>query len=171
MEFINNDDASPFDYADLTPEMLATPGAAPVAGAQNGGVGSPRMVKDENGYYSGRGTMFATPEDLVAYRKTGSLAKGDNGIGYFGGVDTTGAVPYVAVPRDVLDPTGRPDPRKRHFVEVVAPNGAKKVIQVGDVLPAVRNIRNGAVIDLNPAAAKLLGSGDSGGYKWRMVTQ
>lgn len=164
--FVNDDEASPFDY--FAPEALANVGTAPAVARPAASMGG-ALTPDAQGYYGGRGSLFATPQDLSNYRRTGSFATGDNGRGYFGGVNTAGDVPYVAVPRDLLDPSGRPDPKAAFFAEVITPKGQRHVVRVGDVMPRVANRANDAVIDINPAAARLFGTGDMQGYRWRLL--
>ena len=128
-----------------------------------------RNIFNPDGTITGRAATFATQGDLSNYAKTGSLATGDNGIGAFG-ARTSGDTPYVAVPRDVLTQVyGHEDAAKGKHVEVTSPNGRTAIIEIGDKGPRLANRRNNAVIELNPAAIRELGSGDSAGYKYRFI--
>lgn len=135
---------------------------APSARGSAGGSFEP----DENGYISGRAATFATPSDLANFSKTGSLATGDNGVGAFG--HNTAALPGVAIPRDVLESVyGDYRNANGKTVQVVSPNGNVANLPILDVGPRVRNRANDAVIELTPAATRILGSGDSQGYKYK----
>jgi hypothetical protein len=130
---------------------------------------TPQSIMGPDGTIRGRAAEFATPQDLSNFARTGSLATGDNGIGAFGH-NTAGPVPYVAVPSDVLKAFYRSENAANgKFVEVTSPNGTTAKIQIGDKGPALANRANNAVIELNPAAKALLGSGDSNGYIYRLL--
>lgn len=124
---------------------------------------------DEEGYIHGRAAEFATQKDLANYAKTGSLATGDNGIGAFGH-KTTGPTPFVALSRDVLDHAfGNASLARGKHVEVISPGGTSAVIEIGDIGPRVHNRGNNSVLELNPAAKAILGSGDANGYRYRFI--
>lgn len=147
-----------------------------ISDVRSGGLGSqsvsgqtPENIIGADGFISGRAAEFATPHDLANYARTGSLATGDNGIGAFGH-NTAGAQPFVAVPRDVLSKVyGSEKAANGKMVQVIAPNGQTAVIPIGDIGPSLRNRANNAVLELNPAAKALLGSGDSEGYRYRLL--
>lgn len=167
--FINNDDA---DLTHLiSPEDLLAPASRsnPARPSTARPSAASSLTPDADGYYAGRAATFATPSDLAQYAKTKDLATGDNGVGFFRGVNTAGNVPYVAISADLLHPQGRPSSTAQYWAEVIAPNGTKRVIEVGDKAPLLKNRRNNAVIELNPAATRLLGSGDANGYRWRLL--
>jgi len=112
---------------------------------------------------------FATPRDLRNYAATGSLRTGDPGIGAWGD-RTSGNTPFVAVPRDMLAKAyGSEDNARGRYVQVISPNGNSAVIAIGDKGPALRNRMNNAVIELNPAAKALLGTGDAAGYRYKLL--
>lgn len=126
----------------------------------------PDYTPDENGYIHGRAATFATPSDLANYAKTGSLATGDNGVGAFG--HNTSVLPGVAIARDVLTSVyGSPQNARGKTVHVVGPNGQEAVLPILDVGPNSRNAGNNSVLELTPAATRVLGSGDANGYKFR----
>lgn len=138
-------------------------------GSQSVGGQTPDNIIGADGFISGRAAEFATPKDLANYARTGSLATGDNGIGAFGH-NTAGDTPFVAISRDVLQKVYK-DPRLANgkHVEVISPNGRSAIIAIGDIAPSLRNRANNAVLELNPAAKALLGSGDAEGYRYRFV--
>lgn len=124
---------------------------------------------DEEGYIHGRAAEFATPKDLANFARNGSLATGDNGLGAFGH-NTAGKTPFVALSRDVLDHAfGTASLARGKHVEVIAPNGTKAVIEIGDIGPRVANRGNNSVLELNPAAKAVLGTGDREGYSFRFI--
>lgn len=124
---------------------------------------------DEEGYIRGRAAEFATPQDLNNYRRTGSLATGDPGVGAWGDF-TAGDQPFVAVPRDLVRKVhGSEAAGRGKRVQVIAPNGQTAIIPIGDIGPALRNRANNAVIELNPAAKRLLGTGDAEGYRYKFI--
>jgi len=135
---------------------------------RGGGYGDALDVDDE-GYVNGRAAEFATPRDLRNYAATGSLRTGDPGIGAWGD-RTSGNTPFVAVPRDMLAKAyGSEDNARGRYVQVISPNGNSAVIAIGDKGPALRNRMNNAVIELNPAAKALLGTGDAAGYRYKLL--
>lgn len=139
------------------------------ASAQSGqsyGSLRPDYTPDENGYIHGRAATFATPSDLANYARTGSLATGDNGLGAFG--HNTAVLPGVAIARDVLASVyGSPRNAKGKTVEVTSPNGTTAILPILDIGPNSRRAGNNSVLELTPAATKVLGSGDANGYKYR----
>jgi hypothetical protein len=81
---------------------------------------------------------------------------GDNGEGCWG--DNTGqeVTPMCALPPDdMLEKWGSIFNAKHKMVKVRA-NGRVVVCMLADRMPAKAHIKNGAGIDLNPAAAKVL---------------
>lgn len=126
----------------------------------------PDYTPDENGFIHGRAATFATPQDLANYARTGSLATGDNGVGAFG--HNTARLPGVAIARDVLTSVfGSPAAANGKTVHVVSPSGQEADLPILDVGPNSRNAGNNSVLELTPAATQILGSGDSGGYKYK----
>jgi hypothetical protein len=107
-----------------------------------------------------KASSFADPADIRAFRQCkfeGHSDKycfqfGDNGIGAWGD-DTTSPFPMCALPRD--DWKGIAAPRLRGVVVNV---GDKEITcLLADTMPWKRNIKNGAGIDLNLEACKMLG--------------
>lgn len=112
-------------------------------------------------FTAGYATSFADPADVAAFRKCKAQGKsdaqcfkvGDNGIGCWGD-DTTAARPMCALPPEDWKPLGK----NARGAKVLVIVGYKSVLcELRDTMPARRNIKNGAVIDLNPAACKALG--------------
>lgn len=94
------------------------------------------------------------------------FAVGDNGIGKWGANTAQESTPMVALPPDDWQPVSK---RGGAAVEVEY-NGRRVHMVLGDSMPWKRNIKNGAGIDLNPAAAKMLGLTPPfmvAGVKWR----
>lgn len=134
-----------------------------------GGRQAGSVETDEEGFINGRAAEFATPRDLANYRRTGSLATGDPGVGAWGDL-TAGDQPFVAVPRDLIAKVyGHEDAGRGKRVQVIAPNGQTAIIPIGDKGPALRNRANNAVIELNPAAKAQLGTGDAAGYRFKFI--
>jgi len=114
----------------------------------------------ENPWRIGKASSFADPADVAAFKKCKAQGKsdqecfkvGDNGKGAWG-ADTTANKPMCALPREdwahLPNPNGTP-------VLVIA-NGRTEICTLADTMPAKKNITNGAIIDLNPAAAKAFG--------------
>lgn len=104
-------------------------------------------------------TTFADPADVRRYRaaiaagatEQQALAVGDNGVGAWGDDTTNPNDPIVALPRDT------PGIAHNRLVQVTGPSGTV-MARVADKMPATRNIRNGAAIDLNPATALATGA-------------
>lgn len=115
---------------------------------------------DHNPWRSGKASSFADPADVAAFRRCKAQGKsdqecfkvGDNGIGKWGD-DTTGTTPMCALPPEdwqVFD-----NPRGKR-VEVQA-NGVTVICELRDTMPKRANIKNGAIIDLSPAAVAEIG--------------
>lgn len=103
-----------------------------------------------------RASSFADPKDLADYAKSGSLAKGDNGIGAWGDKTAQEVTPMCALPpEDMLEKWGNMAIARHKPVRVRA-NGFQVVCLLADVMPHRAHITNGAGIDLNPAAARAL---------------
>jgi hypothetical protein len=110
----------------------------------------------------GLASSFADPKDIAAFKRCKALGKsdmecfkvGDNGIGKWG-MDTTRPVPMCALPREDWAHLDRP---QGTLVKVtILSSGRHVVCELQDTMPALANIKNGAVIDLNPAASAALG--------------
>ena len=114
-------------------------------------------------------SVFANPRDIARYRmakaqgasEEEALKVGDNGKGAWGDDTTSHNIPMVALPADT------PGLSHGRLVEVQGPAG-KVIAKVADKMPATPNLQGKANIDLNPAAASLVGHG--GGVmpvKWK----
>lgn len=105
-------------------------------------------------------SSFADPADIRSFRQCKSegfsdqhcFRVGDNGIGRWGD-DTTTDVPMCALPPEIW----REHPSPRGAKVLVTYNGKEIVTELRDTMPRLRNITNGAGIDLNYAACKALG--------------
>lgn len=111
---------------------------------------------------TGYATSFADPADVAAFKRCkrqgktdkACFAVGDNGIGKWGD-DTTVARPMCALPPEKWKHLGKA--ARGALVRVSIDGGRSVVCELRDTMPAQRNIKNGAVIDLNPAAISALG--------------
>lgn len=102
-------------------------------------------------------SSFADPKDLADYAKSGSLGDGDNGIGCWDDRTAQEEIPMCALPPDdMIEKFGSVKAAKHAKVAVKA-NGKSVICLLADRMPWKKNIKNGAGIDLNPAAAKRLG--------------
>lgn len=103
-------------------------------------------------------SSFADPADLAAYAKSGTFASGDNGIGCWGDITAQDHTPICALPPDdIIAQCGSLKARAARGRRIkVKANDRSVVCLLADRMPWKRNIRNGAGIDLNPAAAKQL---------------
>ncbi len=108
-----------------------------------------------------KASSFADPADVLAFKrcKAGGgtdqecFKVGDNAIGCWG--DSTSApVPMCALPREDWQPLGSAARGRKVLVKA---NGHSVVCELRDTMPHKRNIKNGAGIDLNPAAVAKLG--------------
>lgn len=78
---------------------------------------------------------------------------GDNGIGAWGANTAQEDIPMVALPREVWRQAG-----KTGGAKVKITHGGKEIIAIlGDTMPKLSNIKNGAGMDTNPAVAKAFG--------------
>ena len=110
---------------------------------------------------TGYATSFADPADVRAFQRCKAAGMsdqqafkyGDNGIGKWGD-DTTANRPMCALPPEDWEPLGR---QARGARVIVQANGREVVCELRDTMPRKRNIKNGAIIDLNPAACEALG--------------
>jgi len=109
-------------------------------------------------------SSFADPDDVDAFKackaKGGSdnycFGLGDNGIGFMGD-DCTGPTPMCALPfEDWMEKWGSPENARLKPVVVTA-NGKTVTCLMGDTMPKRAKIKNGAGIDLSPAAVAAVG--------------
>lgn len=106
-------------------------------------------------------SSFADPSDIAAFKKCKAegksdqecFSRGDNGIGKWGD-STTGTTPMCALPPEDWKPLG--DKARGTKVKVTA-NNRIVICELRDTMPAKKNIKNNAGIDLNPAAVAALG--------------
>jgi hypothetical protein len=111
-----------------------------------------------------KASSFADPADVRAFKRCKGEGKsdqecfkvGDNGIGCWGD-DTTGNTPMCALPPEDMTEKWGSVIGAKHMRVVVSANGRTVTCVLGDRMPARKNVKNGAAIDLNPAAAKALG--------------
>ncbi len=110
---------------------------------------------------TGLASSFADPADVAAFKRCKAeghsdltcFSRGDNGVGKWG-QDTTLPIPMCALPREDWAHLAKPAGTR---VRVTIHSSGKSVIcELQDTMPALANIKNGAVIDLNPAAAAAL---------------
>lgn len=107
-----------------------------------------------------KASSFADPADIASFKickaKGGTdqecFKVGDNGIGKWGD-DTTVNVPMCALPPEDWQSLQNP----RGAKVLVKANGKQVICELRDTMPRKANIKNGAGIDLNPAAVKALG--------------
>lgn len=112
-------------------------------------------------HHHGKASFFAGPQDIAGFRRCKSaggsdvhcFAEGDNGIGAWGLDCTTHVRPMAALPREVWRDAGKQGGARLS----VTFNGRTVEGVLGDTMPALANIRNGACIDLNPAYAVAFG--------------
>lgn len=116
-------------------------------------------------FHHGKASSFADPADIKAFRKCKDAGGtdqdcfriGDNGIGCYGDDVSEGSGPSCALPpEDSEEKWGTVAAAKHKGVEVTA-NGKSVLCVLKDRMPHRANIKNGAIIDLNPDAAKALG--------------
>ncbi len=119
-----------------------------------------------------KASSFADPADIMAFKRCKAQGKsdrecfkvGDNGIGTPNlgepdssgrliGVDTTQPVPMCALPPEDWLPLGGNARGAKVRVEA---NGKSVICELRDTMPRKANIKNGAGIDLNPAAGAAL---------------
>ncbi len=110
---------------------------------------------------TGLASSFADPKDVAAFKRCKATGKsdqecfrvGDNGIGCWGD-PTTGPVPMCALPPEDWRPLGS---AARGAKVAVTISRKTVVCELRDTMPARANIKNGAVIDLSPAAGAAFG--------------
>lgn len=108
-----------------------------------------------------RASSFADPADVRAFQRAKAQGMsdreafkvGDNGIGAWGHFTAQDKEPMCALPREVWQAAG-----KSGGAGVRVTYKGRSVDGIlGDTMPSLTNIRNGAGIDLNPAFALRLG--------------
>lgn len=115
---------------------------------------------DSASWRAGLASSFADSADIKAFKKCKAGGKsdqacfkvGDNGVGCWGD-DTTADRPMCALPPEDFAHLAKP---RGALVEVLV-RDRRVVCELRDRMPARKNIKNGAVIDLNAAAWRVLG--------------
>jgi hypothetical protein len=108
---------------------------------------------------------FAMEADLVAYNSAiargatheQAFAVGDNCVGCWGDPTGPGTAPQCAVPPEVMTAFWGSEEAAKHQRILVLYNGRNCVVTLGDVMPHLWDITNGAGIDLNEVACDALG--------------
>lgn len=110
-------------------------------------------------------SSFADPADVAAFKRakarglsdTQAFAVGDNGIGFWGDNTAQTTTPMCALPpEDMIERYGFVHKAARKPV-LVTYKGRSITCILADRMPHRANIKNGAGIDLNPAAIAQLG--------------
>lgn len=122
------------------------------------------VTKFESGEHSGKASSFADSADIRAFRickaAGGSdlecFEVGDNGIGCYGDDVSEGSGPSCALPPEDSEEKWGSVAAARHKPVRVTANGKTEICILKDRMPHRANIKNGAIIDLNPDAAKAL---------------
>lgn len=124
------------------------------------------MTTGKASSYGDAGDMLAYEREFLKQRALGktimqaSLAGrkvGDPGIGWLDNVLSDSSVPWVALPPDDWKAKfGTKGKAHRAKVRVTI-NGKTVICILGDTMPAKKNIKNGAVIDLAPGAQAAFG--------------
>ena len=121
-----------------------------------------------------KASSFADPADVVAFKRckmkglsdVQCFRVGDNGLGAWGHTTAQEHSPMVALPREIWKAA-----KKRGGAKVQVRYRDKTIDAIlGDTMPSLANINNGAGIDLNPACAAALGLKPPflvAGVKWR----
>lgn len=110
-----------------------------------------------NDHHTGKASFFAGPQDIRGFKscKRGGgtdvhcFAFGDNGVGFWGRDCTSETKPLAAVPREVWQQAGKTGGARLS----VTYKGKTVEGELGDTMPKLANVKNGAIIDLNPAFA------------------
>ena len=116
----------------------------------------------DNTIHSGKGTSFADPADIAAFKRCKAngmsdqeaFKYGDNGVGKWGDSCAEGSGAACALPPEDWMPLGA----AAHNAKVLVHHGNIGVIcRLRDTMPHRANVKNGAIIDLSPDACKQLG--------------
>jgi hypothetical protein len=129
------------------------------------------------GWHRVKATLFADPEDVKRFKRCKAEGHsdnycfqfGDNGIGKWED-DTTVDSPYCALPPD--DWNLFPEPQRGTPIKVWNQvTGTSITCKLMDTMPAKKNIKNGAGIDLNKCAFDALGlKNGEGKVLWALAT-
>ncbi len=112
----------------------------------------PRIVK---------ASSFADPADVRAFKACKAqgnsdqfcFSKGDNGVGKWGHNCADEDMRYAALPREVWAAAGKTGGAPM----AVTYRGQRVTGSLGDTMPSLANIKNGAGLDLNPGFQKAFG--------------
>ena len=116
-------------------------------------------------WHTGIATSFADPADIRAFNKCKAQGGtdedcfkiGDNGVGCWGDSCGQGSGPSCAIPPDDMIAQFGDMHDAKHARVLVQYNGRSVICTLKDRMPWKRNIKNGAIIDLNPDAVNMLG--------------
>ena len=112
-----------------------------------------------------KASSFADPADVLSFKKCkargGSdqecFKVGDNGRGCWGHLTAQDSIPMCALPPDdMIERFGTIAKAAEAQVRVTV-SGRSVICILADRMPWKKNVKNGAGIDLNPAAGKALG--------------
>lgn len=115
-------------------------------------------------YVDAIASTFADPADVAAFKRCKSQGKsdqecfrvGDNAIGFWGDA-TDGTIAMVALPPETILKRHQSLATARLSPVMVQYSGKSVRALLGDTMPHLANITNGAGIDLNPACAAAIG--------------
>lgn len=107
-------------------------------------------------------SSFADPKDVAEFKKCKASGKtdnqcfavGDNGIGFTGLNVTDEKIPYVAIPKEAWTVKWGTKENAVGKSLRVSWKGKTVICILGDTMPALKNIKNGAGIDFAPGACK-----------------
>ncbi len=124
-------------------------------------------------------STFADLADVVAFRKCRAQGKseqecfkvGDNGVGCWGDNTAQSSVPMCALPPEDMEEHWGSTLKARRKLVSVTYKDRNAVCILADRMPRRANIKNGAGIDLNPAAVIKLGIPKGGMVRviWKWV--
>lgn len=127
---------------------------------------------------SGLLSSFADPDDVAAFHRCKAQGRsdsdcfsvGDNGIGAFGDNTAQDQVAMCALPPERIIARWGSVAAGKHKPVIVEAVGRECICVLADLMPHEANIHNGAICDLNPGAAKVLGLLPpflvQGSYRW-----
>lgn len=120
---------------------------------------------DGHEWHHGLASSFADPADVRAFKKCKATGKsdqecfkvGDNGVGVWGQDTSEGSGPSCALPPDDMIAKWGTIERAKNKKVIVAANDREIEVVLKDRMPWKKNIKNDAIIDLNPDAVKSIG--------------
>jgi peptidoglycan hydrolase-like protein with peptidoglycan-binding domain len=112
-----------------------------------------------------KASSFADPADVAAFRRCKAQGNsdqvcfrvGDSGVGFTGMNCATEDVCICALPPDNWREKWGSKENAAGKKVAVTHNGKRVIGILGDTMPALKNVKNGAGIDLNPGFAKAFG--------------